>query len=560
MEPRRRSGGAEDADSSGKPAMLYLYFFYVFMAPLEYYQDKFFPKGPPGCNYVDVAFAAMLLWWLARGKRRGRPLAAASTLNVILVVYLIDVFVGLFLTYFRYPGFGLPINPDSASFPFLIRYLNNFLFFWLAVNMIDKRRHARWALYAIGLSTFMVWRAFRSDIAGHNLAMYRDEMRMASPFTNAGSNELAALFLYVCVFFGTFALYQKRLWEKACYLLATGLYVYCLLYSYSRGSQLGCIVAILLIVAIRYRWLFVVVLIAVMTYQAWLPTSVQDRWLKTTADDGKADESVQSRQQFWQTAWDLFLEEPFAGNGVDSFIRLNPAKMDTHNIYLRVLCEQGVIGFALLAWLWGSVLRLAFQVWRGAPDPWDRQFGFALLVATVGLMVSNIFGDRFTYTQLIGQYWTLIGLCQRLHNNMTGVEPFLDAEPATVHASVPAPAIGAEAGALAIVMLPGVVMTPAATFPSSFAPGTMTPATLAILNPASLEHASSAQAQASNALVVVNADQPRSFADPASSDLVVVGTPKATAWEARPASPSSSGAVSGLAIVGRDRPDATDAK
>jgi O-antigen ligase len=544
--------------------MLYLYCFYVFMAPLELYQDKI-PKGPSGCNYVDVALAVMLLWWIVRGKRRGRPLVAVSPLNVILIVYMIDVLLGLFITFFRYPGFGFPLNPGSASFPFLVRYINDFLFFWIAVNMIDKRRHARWALYAIGLSTAMVWRAFRSDIGGHNLAMYRDEMRMASPFTNAGSNELAALFLYVCVFFGTFAFYQKRLWEKACYLLATGLYVYCLLYSYSRGSQLGCIVAILLIVAIRYRWLFVVILLAAMTYQAWLPTSVQDRWVKTKTDDGQMDESAQSRQAFWQTAWDLFLEEPIAGNGVDSFIRMNPAKMDTHNLYMRVLTEQGVIGIALLAWLWTSVLRLAFQVWRGAPDPWDRQFGFALLVATVGLMVSNIFGDRFTYTQLIGQYWTLVGLCQRLHNNMTGVEPFLDDDAALAQAPSAALAFGAEAAAPAAAMLPGIVMAPAATVPASFAPGTMTfiapaPAALAHSSLAPLEHASSAQAQAPTALVVVGADQPRPLAASAPSHLVTVGPPKATAWEARPASPHPADAVPDLVIVGRDRPDAPDVK
>jgi hypothetical protein len=80
-------------------------------------------------------------------------------------------------------------------------------------------------------------------------------------------------------------------------------------------------------------------------------------------------------------------------------------------------------------------------LWTRAPDRWDRHFGFALLMTTVGLMIANLFGDRFTHLALIGQYWVLVGLAQRLHANMTGVEALAEDDenvPTTSAAASPA--------------------------------------------------------------------------------------------------------------------------
>jgi O-antigen ligase len=413
--------------------MTYLFYLYVLLVPLEYLQEKI-PKGPTGVNYLNVMMIVMLLWWLFAAGKGGKRQALPTPLNGLLMLFLGYSYLGLFLTALTVPGADMPLSPQNESFMFFIRLVNGMLFFWLAANMLKTRQAVRWCLYAIGLSMPLVWRAFRSDIGMHSVAAYRNELRFQGPFVYIGSNELAALFLIGCIFYGLFALAQRRWWEKAAFLGASGLYAYGVLYSYSRGTQLALILVAVLVASLRYRWILAVLLLALVTNQWWVPKSVRERWEMTEDESGQLDASAESRKEFWSLAWDLFGRSPAFGHGVQSFRRINPARMDAHNLYMRTLAEQGIIGIVLLFALWIHVLKLAYSLWTHAPERWDRQFGFALFMTTLGLMVANIFGDRFTHLAVIGQYWAMVGLAQRIHANMTGVEAF-DDDPAAIAAA-----------------------------------------------------------------------------------------------------------------------------
>lgn len=404
--------------------MIYLFYFFILMLPLEYLQEKI-PKGPAGINYLNVTFFLMATWWLVRGSRNGRRWAMPSSINVALLAYIVYSYLGMFITAAHVPGYPLPLNTDHYVMLF-IRMVNGMFFFWIAANMIDTRRHMRWALYAVAASMLLVYRAFRSDAALHSLASFSNKLRFSGPFVYLNSNELAAMFLYGCIFFGLYALSQSRRREKFGFLFVAALYGYGLLYSYSRGAQLAMIVVVALVVSLRYRWMLVVFLIAAVTYRSWVPNSVIERWEMTETEDGQLESSAQSRKDFWALAMELFHESPVVGHGYQSFKHLNPDRMDTHNVYMRVLAEQGIVGAVIFMSIWICLLRLSFQVWRRGPTAEDRQYGFALFAATIGLMIANIFGDRFTHQSMIGHFWLLVGLCQRLHANMTGYERFED--------------------------------------------------------------------------------------------------------------------------------------
>jgi O-antigen ligase len=405
--------------------MIYLFYLYVLLIPLEYIQDKI-PKGPTGVNYLNITLLVMLLWWLARGGRDGRRHATPTPLNLLLFTFLGYSYLGLFLTSMNVPGSPMPFNPNDPAFMWFIRLANGMLFFWLGANMMRTRRDVRWCLYAVGLSMPLVWRAFRSDIGIHSTTAYHNLLRFSGPFKYIGSNELAALFLIGCIFFGLFALAQRRWWEKVAYLTASGLYAYGVLYSYSRAAQLALVCVAVVVASLRYRWVLAILVVALMTQHWWVPVSVRERWEMTEDEQGQLDESAESRKEFWALAWDLFLHSPVYGHGTQSFRQINPRQMDTHNIYLRVMAEQGTIGAILFVAIWFHVFRLAYTLWTRAPERWDRQFGFALFMTTIGLLIANLFGDRFSHLAMIGQYWVIAGLAQRVHANMTGVEVFAD--------------------------------------------------------------------------------------------------------------------------------------
>lgn len=67
-----------------------------------------------------------------------------------------------------------------------------------------------------------------------------------------------------------------------------------------------------------------------------------------TFQDVQSQEDVSSnRFDLWAYAIELFRSNPVFGVGVGGYIKVGGIGTDTHNAYLQILCEQGIIGFLL---------------------------------------------------------------------------------------------------------------------------------------------------------------------------------------------------------------------
>ncbi len=51
------------------------------------------------------------------------------------------------------------------------------------------------------------------------------------------------------------------------------------------------------------------------------------------------------REVLWDLAFDAYHKNPIFGVGVGNYVKYTGADTDTHNTYLQVLCEQGLVGF-----------------------------------------------------------------------------------------------------------------------------------------------------------------------------------------------------------------------
>lgn len=447
--------------------MLYFFLFYLFLLPLEYIQQKV-PKGPTGMNYQTLSLFLLLVWLFANVNRKTAKGAIAqavtSPLSLPILLLLIWNFFCRFYASTQYPSIDLVLNPTSQNFSQFLQYLNGFLLFWIVLKLFHNRERLDWVLLSVIASAPMVYRAFRSDFRGGG-GGFSNELRGHGPFVNVGSNELAAYFLYCGLFFliyyfGT-RVRQPRAetpksageqlpqiplpFQRNLYLLTGGVYAYGVLYCYSRGAWMAYLAAMALVGVLRHRLILAIMLVAAAFSPYWLPQSVVDRYKMTEKEDGQLESSAQSRKDFWATAIKMWHESPVIGHGIGSFkARVG---MDTHGVYHRTLAEQGVIGIAIFMWVWATVLFMSGRLWLKGPNPEDRQYGIALMIATIALMIANIFGDRITHLPMIGQYWVLVGVGGRLYANMVGVAA-LDDEAAPEKEA--APEAGAQKGMILI--------------------------------------------------------------------------------------------------------------
>jgi O-antigen ligase len=92
---------------------------------------------------------------------------------------------------------------------------------------------------------------------------------------------------------------------------------------------------------------------------------------------------IQSRADLWQQGWQAALQYPFTGSGLMSFWRVHPIYVllinvpfiaHSHNTFLEVWVEQGVVGFLGLAlaglvvagWAWSALGRKQVSIWGWA--------------------------------------------------------------------------------------------------------------------------------------------------------------------------------------------------
>jgi len=169
---------------------------------------------------------------------------------------------------------------------------------------------------------------------------------------------------------------ETRRWARWCLWLCFLGGILCVVLSYSRGGLLGLVVVLFLItMGSRHRIVATAMLAtAALLILSFAPHQWTDRMDKMA--HGEVDGSGQQRLIAWRTGWNLAMDYPITGGGLDAypdvivFRHYQPEQMPggresegPHSIYFQVLGELGFVGLALFLMLMGSCF-LSLQALR----------------------------------------------------------------------------------------------------------------------------------------------------------------------------------------------------
>jgi O-antigen ligase len=109
------------------------------------------------------------------------------------------------------------------------------------------------------------------------------------------------------------------------------------------------------------------------------------------------DETLTGRLPLWNLVISAIAERPLLGHGYSGFWDANSIDVqylwqragwmapDSHNGYLDIMLQIGVLGIALYGWLWVRVLRLGWKAWQSGTLPIAA---WIILFMMVNLMVN----------------------------------------------------------------------------------------------------------------------------------------------------------------------------
>ena len=165
----------------------------------------------------------------------------------------------------------------------------------------------------------------------------------------------------------------------------------------SRGAFLALLTGLLCFAAkpgqVTFRikaGVFSLLAIAVLVLAAYQNDAVRDRWERTFSEG-----HMSGREKIMPEAWSMFLESPLVGWGpgnhvIELGLRFGRNRLDTHNGYLWVLTESGIVG--AIPYFLGLVLCLR-SAWR-ARHGLEGTLPFALLMCVFMVNMSITWHSR----------------------------------------------------------------------------------------------------------------------------------------------------------------------
>ncbi|MEO8737514.1 MAG: O-antigen ligase family protein [Edaphobacter sp.] len=390
------------ASLAGRP--LWGFYYMLPLLPYRAMRDHFLDY-PLGANVLTILVLAVIIGAVLQGKRLPKTMLYLTWLVFAIYLY-ISMWFGTALGHAP-----APLWLSDQNFMTWKDYLLLPLVFVAGGLVVESRKAVRTVIVISAFSLLFIDRSALMNSMSRSWVHFDEDKRDGGPLGFAGSNGLAAFLAQFAMFFWGFAQFLKR--KKArllCYALV-GTTLFATMYTFSRASYLAVVAGALLLGILKDRKLILVVAIFLFTWQALVPTAVTERVNMTHNANGQLEASAQERIDLWENAKKTFISEPIFGIGYATFQFGDHTDnlKDTHNWYVLVLIETGIIGGFIAMALILQMLVLPYRLFRHAKDPLYQGLGLGLFLTVCSSLVLNCFGDRWTYLEINGLLWALMG-------------------------------------------------------------------------------------------------------------------------------------------------------
>jgi probable O-glycosylation ligase (exosortase A-associated) len=323
-----------------------------------------------------------------------------------LLILLLWVWMCITLVYaLQVPLFAGHIQDGTDK---LVQITKILLMTFVTMLVVNSPQRLRQLVLVIGLSLGV--RAVWAGIFGVRTG---GEFRVYGPHDSfLGDNNDFALGLNMVLPLLYFLIpSEPRRWARNGLWLCFFASIFCVLLTYSRGGLLG-LATVLFLIAMMSRYRIPALLLmgaTALLVVSFAPQAWTDRMDKMA--HGEVDSSMMQRLIAWRTGWNLAMDYPITGGGLEAypdvtvFKHYQPEEMPggressgPHSIYFQVLGELGFPGLILFVLLLGSCFvslrRLRRRARRRDPTHWAIPYARMFQVSLAAFAVSGAFLGR----------------------------------------------------------------------------------------------------------------------------------------------------------------------
>jgi len=379
-------------------------YFLVLLLPFTVVLEKL-QVFPLGKDINDLLFLGTILGWLLNVRDENGKVLTKNPLNKYALMMLFFSFISLIIGSVVW-GLGNPFSFESERFVHWKNYIMIPVLYLMAVNLIKTRKDMILVCFLMISALFLADLYYYYNVSQKTLSFYREDLG-GSIFAKLGSNELAAFFAHFIFLPLGLALHEKKPTLKLANLGIAAFTLWPILFLFSRGAYIGVFCGLLYFGLKKSRFILLLLIILVLSWMTLLPMGVVSRIQMTETENG-LDHSSLVRIKYWQLGLRQFVKSPLVGVGFDTSTHFRGG--DLHNEYIEILSEQGIIGMWMFLGLLFVTFKNASWVQKHAPDGFLKGIGLSMSGSIIACSVTNMFGDRWTYTELSAFLFVMMAL------------------------------------------------------------------------------------------------------------------------------------------------------
>jgi len=370
----------------------------------------FMNELPLGQSVVDIMLLGIGIGVL----RRGKWIIPKTPFTLLLCIFALYSYITLWNGAF-YLKADLPLWFNNARLIEWKNYMTMPLLFFLTTAAIEDKKQIKALVLLMCCAVLLLDKSFHDTVASRDFSSFSDDLRDEGAMGYAGVNGLAAFEAQVIPFLVALWGVKEDGLRRIGYVVLAVFSADCLMYSLSRGGYVAVLLGWLFLGVVRYRLLLVLLIAFLLSWQTLVPNAVRERVFMTYNEDTGLERSGQTRVNLWEDAMKVFDNNPILGTGFNTYEYMGRigTYQDTHTMFIKILLETGVLGFALFLWLLLKAWWFGLRVSRLARDPFIRALGLGLAGWIVCAAGANFFGDRWSYFQVAGYFWVLLAFVTR---------------------------------------------------------------------------------------------------------------------------------------------------
>ena len=383
----------------------------IFLLPMRNVVEKLH-SYPLGKDLIDIIFISMLIGLVTQAMAKKKKIFERSPLNGICVFLILYTFASLLygsIYLNEYSIFSLS-GPRTQVWK---NYCMLPLLYIITLNSIKEKKWVWITVFVMCFTIFLMDYYMIRQVRWFYTIEAREKIK--GTFVYLGPNEVAAFYNQYTIVLMSLFFAMKRNWKKLALAGIIAMNLYSILFLYSRAAYVAFAIGMFFLFAIRKKILLIPLVLVVVMWQTFLPGLVKERIEMTTNVYGELDESSERRIMVWQDSLELFNESPLIGVGFGVFRFMGFNLGDTHNIYLKILAEQGLVGITIFLILLIVLFIQGMKLYANGDEPLSKALGLGFTISIIVLILNNMFGDRWTYIEVSSFLWVFAALVTRLN-------------------------------------------------------------------------------------------------------------------------------------------------